>query len=128
MGRWFLQLAAVPLLISTALFSHWANAATLTVAVAANFKPTAVALQQVFEAQSEHRLRLVSASTGTLYNQIIHGAPYDIFFAADSEYPKKLEQQQLASNRKTYALGRLAVTHRLKTARPERPASFTPTT
>jgi len=90
---------------------------TLRVAVAANFKLAAEELRQIFEQQTEHQLKLISASTGVLYNQILHGAPYDLFLAADSERPLLLEQQQLAvaGSRVTYALGQLVLVHRQDT-------------
>jgi molybdenum ABC transporter molybdate-binding protein len=89
-----------------------AQAGQATVAVATNFKIPAERLVALFQAQhSEHRIRLVSGSTGKLYTQIIHGAPFDIFMAADAERPLLLEERGLAVNgsRRTYALGQLAL-------------------
>lgn len=60
------------------------------VAVAANFKHTLQQITARFEAQTGQRVTLSSASTGVLYNQILHGAPFDLFFAADRETPEKL--------------------------------------
>ncbi len=89
-----------------------AQAGQATVAVATNFKVPAERLVTLFQAQhSEHRIRLVSGSTGKLYTQIIHGAPFDIFMAADAERPTLLEERGLAvdGSRRTYALGQLAL-------------------
>ena len=84
---------------------------TIKVAVASNFIQPAKQLKTLFEQQSEHRLQLSFASTGKLYAQILHGAPYDVFLAADQQRPLKLEQQGrvLPGSRFTYATGRLAV-------------------
>ena len=60
------------------------------VAVAANFKQTLQQISTQFEAQTGQRVTLSSASTGVLYSQIVHGAPFDLFFAADRETPAKL--------------------------------------
>jgi molybdate transport system substrate-binding protein len=60
------------------------------VAVAANFKQTLQQITTRYEAQTGRRVTLSSASTGVLYNQIVHGAPFDLFFAADRETPEKL--------------------------------------
>jgi molybdate transport system substrate-binding protein len=60
------------------------------VAVAANFKQTLQQITARYEAQTGRRVTLSSASTGVLYNQILHGAPFDLFFAADRETPEKL--------------------------------------
>ena len=67
----------------------WANE-PVRVAVAANFKQTLQQITAQFEAQTGQRVTLSSASTGVLYNQIVHGAPFDVFFAADRETPEKL--------------------------------------
>ena len=84
------------------------------VAVAANFKLAAEELRIVFEQQSGQQLKLIRASTGVLYNQIIHGAPYDLFLSADDARPKLLEKQKLAvpGSRFTYALGQLVLVYR----------------
>ncbi len=80
-------------------------------AVASNFTPTLRLLAKAFEAHSGHRLRISSASTGKLYAQINHGAPFDLFLAADAERPKRLEQAEktVPGSRFTYAIGRLVV-------------------
>ena len=78
----------VPLLLWLPL-SGWAGD-TIKVAVAANFKHTLETVNADFESRYGHKLLLSSASTGVLYSQILHGAPFDIFFAADAETPAKL--------------------------------------
>lgn len=85
--------------------------AELKVAVAANFKPSLAILAKTFTAETGHRLLISSASTGALYNQITHGAPFDLFLSADSQRPKMLEEQglALADSRYTYALGELVL-------------------
>jgi len=60
------------------------------VAVAANFKQTLQQITARYEARTGKRVTLSSASTGVLYSQIVHGAPFDLFFAADRETPEKL--------------------------------------
>ena len=46
-----------------------------------------------FEKQHHVTIRLVPGSTGRLYNQIIQGAPFDLFIAADSDRPALLAKQ-----------------------------------
>ena len=84
---------------------------TLTVAVASNFYPTLALIKSRYEQEQPHRLTLIRGSTGKLYAQIIHGAPYDVFMAADVQRPMKLEQAQfaVAGSRATYAIGKLAL-------------------
>ena len=52
-------------------------------------------------AHPEHRLRISAGSTGKLYAQILHGAPYDVFLSADGERPALLHQQGLADRQLT---------------------------
>ncbi len=87
------------------------HADTIRVAVASNFAPAIKALSQQFEQQTGHRVQLAFGSTGKQYAQIIHGAPFDAFFAADSKRPQLLEQQGIAlpGSRFTYAIGKLVL-------------------
>lgn len=92
-------------------FSKPLSAATLRVAVASNFAPALRALQTDFETLSGHTLSLSPGSTGKHYAQILQGAPFAVFLAADAERPRLLEQQGVAleGTRFTYALGRLVL-------------------
>jgi len=81
------------------------------VAVAANFKPTLEALNRRFTADTGIAIRLSSASTGMLATQIRHGAPFDVFFAADAEYAAGVARLDLpgAGEPFCYAVGALAL-------------------
>lgn len=81
------------------------------VAVASNFHATMVELGSGFEAASGHRLVAVSGSTGKHYAQIVNGAPFAAFFAADAERPARLESEGRAipGTRFTYAVGELVL-------------------
>ena len=81
------------------------------VAVAANFSEVVERLEADFERDSGHRLTFVAGSTGKLYAQIAHGAPFDAFLSADQERPERLEKERLAvaGSRFTYAVGRLTL-------------------
>ena len=80
-------------------------------AVAANAAEAVEALAAEFERESGHRVTLSVGSTGKLYAQILHGAPFDVFLAADQERPRLLVEQGLAVEgaRMTYAVGRLVL-------------------
>ena len=84
---------------------------TALVAVASNFASTANKLVNVFEKETNYRIKLAIGSTGKHFAQIQNGAPYDAFLAADKERPKILEQTDLAQtdSRFTYAHGRLTL-------------------
>jgi molybdate transport system substrate-binding protein len=83
----------------------------LRVAVASNFSEAAKEIATHYEQRSGQRLILIFGSTGKHYAQIKHGAPFDIFFAADARRPKLLEEEgvAIAGSRFTYARGRLVL-------------------
>ena len=88
-----------------------AAAATIRVAVASNFLLPMKALSADFEKQTGNHVSISVGSTGKLYAQITHGAPYDIFFAANSREPQRLEKAgfAVAGSRATYAVGQIAL-------------------
>ncbi len=83
----------------------------LQIAVAANFLGTLQKLAPQFEASSGHTLVLSGGASGQFYNQISHGAPFDVFLSADTERPQKLEADGLTvtGTRFTYAIGKLVL-------------------
>ena len=78
------------------------------VAVAANFLRPAEALAEAYATVSGHEITLASGSTGQHFAQVVHGAPYDLFLAADDARPALLTKDGLAGDPVTYAIGRLA--------------------
>ncbi|MGV6808077.1 MAG: molybdate ABC transporter substrate-binding protein [bacterium] len=97
--------------ILLALFAQIGCADVVRVAVASNFIGTAKEIVEQFEQKTGHQVVLSTGSSGRLYAQIRHGAPYDIFLSADQEKPKKLEEDGLAisGTRFTYAEGVLVL-------------------
>nr|WP_210413887.1 molybdate ABC transporter substrate-binding protein [Luteithermobacter gelatinilyticus] len=83
----------------------------ITVAVASNFAAAMRDIAKTYEERSGHKVVLAFGSTGKHYAQILNGAPFDAFFAADSTRPQKLEEHGLTvpGSRFTYARGRLAL-------------------
>jgi molybdate transport system substrate-binding protein len=83
----------------------------VTIAVASNFANTAEEIVAAFATESDATVRISAGSTGKLYAQILHGAPYDIFLSADAERPRLLEQQgrAVSRSRTTYAKGTLVL-------------------
>ncbi|MDQ7081349.1 MAG: molybdate ABC transporter substrate-binding protein [Paracoccaceae bacterium] len=81
------------------------------VAVAANFAETAQRLAGLFMARTGDDIVITVGSTGKLYAQIINGAPYDVFLAADQRRPRLLVEggQGVRGTRFTYAEGRLSL-------------------
>ena len=83
----------------------------ILVAVAANFNPPFREIATEFERVTGHQVRVVSGASGAFYAQIKNGAPFDVFFSADMERPKLLEDEGLGvkDSRFTYAIGRLVL-------------------
>jgi molybdate transport system substrate-binding protein len=92
---------------------------TVRIATASNFKLTAEKINALFEAQSPHKTTLSSASTGIIFSQITHGAPFDIFFAADETSISQLENSKYSAPNQgfCYALGTLVL---IGSEKPER--------
>ncbi|APX88626.1 molybdate ABC transporter substrate-binding protein [Brevirhabdus pacifica] len=87
-----------------------AGAGQVSVAAASNVVEPLEALAPIFAARTGHRVSIINGSTGKLYAQILRGAPFDVFLAADQERPALLEKAGLTVGpARTYALGRLAL-------------------
>lgn len=88
-----------------------ARAATVTVAVAANFTAPMEVLAPAFERQTGHKTILSFGATGTFHAQIRSGAPFQVLLAADADTPRQLEQEgfAVAGSRFTYAVGKLVL-------------------
>lgn len=80
-------------------------------AVASNFQVTATKIATRFTESTGIEVRIVAGSTGKLYAQIVNGAPYDIFFAADTDRPMRLAAAGVANSGSywVYATGRLVL-------------------
>ncbi len=104
--RWSFYCALGWWVISGALAAE-----TVRVAVAANFLATLQRLEAPFFEATGYGLRISSASSGQLYAQIRHGAPFELFLSADRLRPQRLEEEGLAvaGSRYTYAVGRLVL-------------------
>ncbi len=83
---------------------------TLRIAVASNFAPIMHKLIPEFTQQTHINVDVISGASGALFQQIRHGAPYDIFLSADASRPLQLKKEQLIiqNSLKTYAIGKLA--------------------
>lgn len=85
----------------------------LRVAVAANFSSSLMKLARDYEGRTGQGFTVSTGSTGKLYAQIVQGAPYDVFFAADAARPALLEAAGLTAGAPvTYVQGRLILWRR----------------
>ena len=88
-----------------------ARSQTVRLAAAADLKFAMAELAQGFEKQSGIKMDVSYGSSGNFFSQIENGAPFDLFFSADAEYPKKMEAEGLAETGTLYpyALGRICI-------------------
>jgi molybdate transport system substrate-binding protein len=105
MKKSLLSMVLVILVVTPAL------AEQVLVAVAANFVPPFREVATEFEKMTGHNVQIAAGSSGNFYAQIKNGAPFDVFFSADNERPKLLEDEGLGvkGSRFTYAIGRLVL-------------------
>jgi molybdate transport system substrate-binding protein len=88
-----------------------AQAQTVKIAAAANLRFVFDEIKAAYE-NSNPKTSVVATfgSSGALLQQILNGAEFDIFMAADNTFPVKLKEQDAASGEiKTYALGKLVL-------------------
>lgn len=125
------------LVAALSLFSPVVHAEILRLAVSANFLHVAQTLANGFEKKTGHSVTISSGSTGALYNQISHGAPFDVFLAADSRRPQMLaDAGKTVGQPVTYAVGQLVfwepgaqeVTYQTLRSWPDRLAMANPKT
>src|SRR6202171_2155252 len=104
-SRWFLAVLAV------LLVARHSVAQELKIAAAADLKFAMADLAAQFEKRAGGKLDVTYGSSGNFLSQIAHGAPFDLFFSADAEYPKKLETAGLTEpgTLNEYALGRIVI-------------------
>jgi len=79
------------------------------IAAAANLAAVAPALTAAFRGiKPEIKLEWTFASSGSLTNQILNGAPYDIFLSADTSFPQQIQESGFATTApQVYAFGLL---------------------
>jgi len=87
------------------------TSAQIIVAAAADLNAALSEIAANYEKSGGGIVRLSFGSSGNLFNQIQNGAPFDIFFSADVDYPKKLIEAGLAekSSLYPYAVGQLVL-------------------
>ena len=58
-----------------------------------------------FEQATGHKVKLSTGSSGAFFAQIQNGAPFDLFFSADVDYPRRLEAAGLIEPGSLYVYG-----------------------
>jgi molybdate transport system substrate-binding protein len=83
----------------------------VTVAAAADMSAALPELVADYTKRTGQPVKLSFGASGNLTNQIRNGAPFDIFFSADEQYPQQLITEGLAAKDTLYryAIGRLVL-------------------
>ena len=79
----------------------------ILVAAASDLQFALPKIATAFEKKTQHRVKFSFASSGNLFAQINNGAPFDLFFSADTDYPRKLAP--LAGPLHLYARGQIVL-------------------
>ena len=89
----------------------------INIAVASNALAAVKVISSEFEKRTDHTVIISSGSTGKLYAQIVNGAPFDVFLAANEREPKYLEQKNLiAKSHRLPYVSNLSCTNTIKYA------------
>jgi molybdate transport system substrate-binding protein len=99
------------IVLALLLFGQTSGAATVLVAVAANFSKPMTEIAEEFEKATGHSAKLSFGSSGKFVSQIENGGPFEVLLSADEKGPQKLAEDGLAvpDSQFTYALGKLVL-------------------
>jgi molybdate transport system substrate-binding protein len=106
-----LPLKRLGVLLAILSMGSYARTQAVKVAAAADLKFAMAELAAQFEKQSGAKLDITYGSSGNFLTQIQNGAPFDLFFSADSEYPQKLEAAGLTEpgTLREYTVGHIVI-------------------
>jgi len=109
-----LLIMIAPLLLTGCSNSRPDSQNQITVAAAADLYNAFTELAKLFEQKTGSRVQLSFGSTGQLFRQIEHGAPFDLFAAASVDFIDRLEAQGLIipETKRLYAQGRITLWQR----------------
>ncbi len=93
------------------LFAQSVRGEEITIAAAADLRFALQELALQFDRQTGHKINVTYGSSGNFFSQIQHGAPFDLFFSADIDYPRRLEAAGMAESGTLYryATGRIVI-------------------
>jgi molybdate transport system substrate-binding protein len=83
----------------------------IRIAAASDLKFAMEELSENFEKQTGTKVSVTYGSSGSFFSQMQNGAPFDLFFSADIEYPSRLEAAGLTEpgTLYEYAVGRIVI-------------------
>jgi molybdate transport system substrate-binding protein len=93
------------------LSPQFSAAQEITVAAAADLQFAMQDIAARFQKETGKSVKLIYGSSGNFFQQIQNGAPFDMFFSANLDYPKKLEAAgfTLPGSFYQYAKGNLVI-------------------
>jgi molybdate transport system substrate-binding protein len=93
------------------LSPQFSAAQEITVAAAADLQFAMQDIAARFQKETGKSVKLIYGSSGNFFQQIQNGAPFDMFFSANLDYPKKLEAAgfTLPGSFYQYAKGKLVI-------------------
>lgn len=81
-----------------------------TIAVAANMKDAFAEIAAEFKSTGKPEMRVVYGSSGNFAAQIMNGAPFGLFIAADEQFPLELfKNGKTVDDGSVYAIGKLVI-------------------
>jgi len=106
-----LAMLVVALSFSLGLREIHAQKREVSIAAAADLQFAMEDLAIQFEKSTGIVLNVTYGSSGNFFSQLQNGAPFDLFFSADIDYPKKLQNAGLAEpgSMFPYAIGRIVI-------------------
>jgi molybdate transport system substrate-binding protein len=93
------------------LWTIFCKAQDITVAAAADLQFAMQDIATRFQKETGRSVRLIYGSSGNFFQQLQNGAPFDMFFSANLDYPKKLEAAGLTEpdSYYQYATGKIVI-------------------
>jgi molybdate transport system substrate-binding protein len=106
-GKALLAMLAASCLAST----NFAQKKTVRVAAAADLQAAMPEIAKAFATQAGTTIDVAYGSSGNFYAQIQNGVPLDVFFSADNEYPRKLQESGFAEpySSTIYGIGKIVL-------------------
>lgn len=97
--------------IAIICFCEFCAAQSITVAAAADLQFAMQDVAAQFQKETGKEVKVVYGSSGNFFQQLQNGAPFDMFFSANLDYPKKLESAGLTESGSyyEYAKGKIVV-------------------
>jgi molybdate transport system substrate-binding protein len=98
-------------ILGITLICQLCAAQEITVAAAADLQSAMQDVAARFERETGKKVKVIFGSSGNFFQQIQNGAPFDMFFSANLDYPKKLEAAGLIEKGSyyQYAKGKIVV-------------------